>query len=101
PYFVYSVACIALVWKAGRYYQTLTDVFPALLGALLAPFLIGLLAKFVGVWMRNQGCLEADLERAVVTGDDVLAESTPRMQPTGAVGPESDTPHTLKHVTFA
>jgi hypothetical protein len=62
PYFVYSALCIGLLWNAGKYFQNLTDIFPALLAALLLPMLIGLVAKIIGAWMRNQGWLEADME---------------------------------------
>jgi vacuolar-type H+-ATPase subunit I/STV1 len=65
PYFVYSLLSILLLSRGGKYFQTATDTFPALLGALLAPLLVGLLAKLIAAAMRNAGWLEADMGYAM------------------------------------
>jgi len=120
PYFIYSCLAIIVLQRGGKYFQTATDVFPALLGALLAPVLIGFVAKFIGAWMRNQGWLEADLnmyrgeeEEPALRPQLVTAPATDAAASTGPVeqGPRgltevigSDTAPAsarLRHVTLA
>jgi hypothetical protein len=125
PYFVYSAVSIALLWKDGKYFQGLTDAFPAVLGALLAPLLVGLIAKVIGTAMRNQGWLEADggmylqadepalsaanisgglssVRSATAVNEDQLEDSTERITVAEAIGDSSqDTPVLLRHVALA
>jgi vacuolar-type H+-ATPase subunit I/STV1 len=109
PYFVYSALCIGLLWNAGKYFQNLTDIFPALLAALLVPMLIGLVAKIIGVWMRNQGWLEADdfaTEELAGAGASTrpgdYADTVGRgLGPAPSEAGETQEPLVLRHVSFA
>ncbi len=113
PYFIYSVLTILLLSRGGKYFQTATDTFPALLGALLAPMLVGLVAKVIGAAMRNQGWLEADMAYAGGTGvaerggDWLEGRTTGSIQTISATGGVTrDDDHTggheaLRHVSRA
>jgi vacuolar-type H+-ATPase subunit I/STV1 len=101
PYFAYSCLCIALLWNAGTYFQTLTDLFPALLAALLAPLLVGVVAKIIGAWMRNLGWLEADLEQYAAENAELSGSAVgDGLVPTAGAMNGSPT-ETLQHVTYA
>lgn len=101
PYFIYSAISIGLLWNLGKYFQTLTDIFPGLLAALLIPLLVGLAAKIIGVWMRNQGWLEADLERFETPAYETVAAGSKPASSLAASGVGDNEPHALRHVTHA
>ena len=102
PYFVYSAVCIGLLWNAGKYFQTLTDAFPALLAALLIPMLVGFIAKIIGAWMRNQGWLEADDFASTMTPEEQAKAAPAEHDGRTEQGEHpAASPVSLRHVTRA
>jgi hypothetical protein len=83
PYFVYSMGVIALLFAGAKHYQSLTDVFPALLASLLAPICVGMAVKLFAVWMRNIGWLEVD--DYVPQAEELLASQPVAEPQVGAV----------------
>jgi hypothetical protein len=60
PYAVYSLIAVLILTAWGPFFHSVEAMFPALLGVVLVPVLVAMLAKVSAVAMRNSGVLEMD-----------------------------------------
>lgn len=94
PYALYSFIAVAILSINGPLFDGLAGLFPALLGGLIMPLLVGTGAKIVAIAMRNAGVFEIDQEEPAFENleyalkADNLASSA--AAPGGAVIPGSD-----------
>jgi vacuolar-type H+-ATPase subunit I/STV1 len=104
PYMVYGLLAALWLSRGDRYFQSIGELFPILLGALLMPMLVGVCAKLIAVTLRNQGWLEIDapaegssqfeaLHLEGLQGEGAPAGGGLELQP-------AELPH-LQHVTYA
>lgn len=91
PYAVYSFIAIGMLTLNGPLFDGPAGLFPALLGALIMPLLVGTIAKIVAIAMRNAGVFEIDQEEPVFENleyalkADNLASAAAASGPAGAL----------------